>query len=101
MNRGVNEIMANIMLLTKEINDKTSYCTFLKYSGHCDNISITIARNKEDFNHRIILEEQYGISLEEDYLLKVESMLQGILSNGEIDHSILEKHPWDMAFCLK
>lgn len=101
MNRGVNEIMANIMLLAKEINDKTSYCTFLRYSGHCDNLNIEITHSKEKFGQRIILEDQYGISLREDHLLKMESMLKGILSSGEIDYSILEQLPWDMASHLK
>ena len=47
------KMIIKLMMIALRIQAETSYCVFMRYAGHVDEFSVTIAKSKSDFNSTI------------------------------------------------
>jgi hypothetical protein len=48
------KLTSEIMTLAYMVNETTEYCTFLRFSGHVNNVEITIAKSRKDYLDKIV-----------------------------------------------
>lgn len=49
----VNRLVKEIFGLAVEINSKTEYCVFVRFSGHVNQLEVEIARSKSDWEDKV------------------------------------------------
>lgn len=72
------EFIRQIQDVCLNINQYTEHSAFYNFSGHVNSFSISVAKDKENFNERIYSSELYMNALDEE---EIHNRLRGLLSN--------------------
>lgn len=81
----VNEktrLMAEIVLLAMQVQEKTSHAVFVRFSGHVDSMNIEIAQSKENYSNKLAESNFYTKEDSVDRLKEVKETLLRFLDEG-------------------
>lgn len=85
---GKAKLVQEVIFLAMTVQEETSHCVFVSFSGHVENMSISIRESKEDYKERIC---DCNISLDSECALErlqeVKMKLLGFLEAGEVNTS--------------
>jgi len=88
-----NKLIAELVLLSMEVQEKTGHAVFVRFYGHVETMDIEIAKSKDDYIEKIASSDfstkgEHGIKR----LKEVKKTLLGFLENGinkeELDYWI-------------
>lgn len=92
-----SKLMAEIILLAMKVQRETKYCVFIRYSGHVENMEITIAASKNSFTENIATSEfktePYSFSDNDFTIERMESVketLLAIIDDKKVDVSQMD-----------
>lgn len=86
-------LMAEVILLAMQVEEKTGHAVFVRYSGHVDHLEIDIRESKENYHKEIASSGFYTKGDDERTIEKLKSVkrnLIGFLEDGEVDQDKLE-----------
>ena len=92
----VNEktrLMAEVMLLAMQVEDKTGHAVFIRYSGHVGHLEIDIRESKEHYQKEIASSGFYTNGDDERTIEKLKSVkrnLIGFLEDEEVNQDKLQ-----------
>lgn len=84
------ELIRQVQDVCLNINQYTEHSAFYHFSGHVNGISISVAKDKENFNERIYSSELYMNTLDEE---EIHNKLRGLLS----DLQEIENGNWEVT----
>lgn len=88
--KSKSQKLAELISLSMKVQEETTYCVFIHFSGHVDKIKIDVCKSKNDYLDIVITgefytHERYDEGHFDKRYLEVKSVLVSILENGEVD----------------
>lgn len=82
--QSISALLAQVMYLANEANEKTDKCVFVRLAGHVNWLEVSVAESKENYGHELFNEIIPLKHYNKSQLKDIASKLQNLIDNDEI-----------------